>query len=212
MDLSQANHFEHICEELFSSIKNESYGIEDDQTLSVHVWFKFQWTRDLVCWFVPSSEAFSGSGMCEEGLAGDDAPCTVCPSIDDNPEMPVTIDQKDSKEGAEGAGSCAYACKAQAPARVDVPTAPMILKYTIQHERGHTPAVSLPLPCSISPAKCRKETCAVLQVVLLAVHHLSVVLEVHAETSLWPSRIPLMSSVCRTGDCRPAPVMRCTSA
>ena len=29
LDLSQANHFEHICDELFSSIKNESYGIED---------------------------------------------------------------------------------------------------------------------------------------------------------------------------------------
>ena len=28
----------------------------------------------------------------------------------------------DSNEGAEGVGSCAYACKAQASARVDVPT------------------------------------------------------------------------------------------
>ena len=107
MDLSQANHFEHICEELFSSIKNESYGIEDDQTLSVQVWFKFQWTRDLLCWIVPSS--LSGSGMCEDGFAGDDAPRAVCPSIDDNPEMPGTTDQKDGNEGAEGAGSCAYA-------------------------------------------------------------------------------------------------------
>ena len=124
--MSQANHFEHICDELFSSIKNESYGIEDDQTLSVQVWFKFQWTHDLLCWFVPSS--LSGSGM----FAGDDALCAVCPSIDDNPEMPGTVDQKDSNEGAEGAGSCAYACKAQASARVDVPTAPMTLKYTIE--------------------------------------------------------------------------------
>ena len=66
--------------------------------------------------------------------------------------------------------------------------------------------------CSIFSARCRTETCAVLQVVLLAVHHLSVVLEVHAETSLWTSRIPMMSSVCRTGDCRPTLVMRCTSA
>ena len=131
MDLSQANHFEHICDELFSSIKNESYGIEDDQTLSVQVWFKFQWTRDLLCWFVPSS--LSGSGMCEDVFAGDDAPYAVCPSIDDNPEMPGTMDQKDSNEGAEGAGSCAYSCKAQASARVDVPTAPMTLKYTIEH-------------------------------------------------------------------------------
>ena len=112
-DLSQANHFEHIREELFSSVKNESYGIEDDQTLSVQVWFKFQWTRGLLCWFVQSS--LSGSGMCEDGFAGDDAPYAVCPSIDDNPEMP-----KDSNEGAEGAGSCVYACKAQASARDDV--------------------------------------------------------------------------------------------
>ena len=66
-------------------------------------------------------------------------------------------------------------------------------------------------PCSISPEKCRTDICAVLQVVLLAVHHLSVVLEVHTEASLWPSRIPMMSSVCRTGDGRPAPVIRCTS-
>ena len=50
-----------------------------------------------------------------------------------NPEMPGTMDQKDSNEGAEGAGSCAYACKAQASARVDVPTAPKTLKYTIEH-------------------------------------------------------------------------------
>ena len=131
MDLSQADHFEHICDELFSSIKNESYGIEDDQTLAVLVWFKFQWSRDLLCWSVPSS--LSGSGMCEDGFAGDDAPCAVCLSIDDNPEMPGTMDQKGSNEGAEGAGSCAYACKAQASARMDVPTAPMTLKYTIEH-------------------------------------------------------------------------------
>ena len=71
---------------------------------------------------MPSS--LSGSG---------DAPYAVCPSIDDNPEMPGTMDQKDSNEGAEGAGSCAYACKAQASALVDVPTAPMTLKYTIEH-------------------------------------------------------------------------------
>ena len=64
-----SNTFARNC---FSSIKNESYGIEDDQTLSVQVWFRFQWTRDLLCWFVPSS--LSGSGMCEDGSAGDDAP------------------------------------------------------------------------------------------------------------------------------------------
>ena len=115
----------------FSSIKNERYGIEDDQTLSVQVWFKFQWTRDLLCWFVPS--ALSGSGMCEDGFVGDDAPYAVCPSIDDNPEMPGSMEQKDSNVHDEGAGSCAYVCKAQASARGDVPTAPMTLKYTIEH-------------------------------------------------------------------------------
>ena len=36
------------------------------------------------------------------------------------------------REWLEGAGSCVYACKAQASARVDVPTAPMTLKYTIE--------------------------------------------------------------------------------
>ena len=98
--------------------------------------------------------------MCEYGFAGDDAPRAVCPSIDGNPEMPSTMDQKDSNvrdeaqskrrklmdeldidipelrkwlEGAEGAGSCAYACKAQASARVDVFTAPKTLKYSIEH-------------------------------------------------------------------------------
>ena len=55
LDMSQTNDFENICEELFSSIMNECYGIEDDQTSSVQVWFKFQWTRDLLCWIVPSS-------------------------------------------------------------------------------------------------------------------------------------------------------------
>ena len=49
LDLSQANHFGHTCQGLFSSTMNESYGIEDDQTLLVQVWFKFQWTRDLLC-------------------------------------------------------------------------------------------------------------------------------------------------------------------
>ena len=41
-------------------------------------------------------EAPSGSGMCEDGFAGDDALYAVCPSIDDNPEMPGTMDQEDS--------------------------------------------------------------------------------------------------------------------
>ena len=52
---------------------------------------------------------------------------------DDNPEMPGAMDQEDSNEGAEGAGCCARACEAQASARVDVPTARMTLKYTIEH-------------------------------------------------------------------------------
>ena len=46
------------------------------------------WSALLVC--------ASGSGMCEDGFAGDDALYAVCPSIDDNPEMPGTMDQKDS--------------------------------------------------------------------------------------------------------------------
>ena len=37
------------------------------------------------------------------------------------------------REWLEGAGSCVCACEAQASARVDVPTAPMPLKYTIEH-------------------------------------------------------------------------------
>ena len=66
LELSQRKTLETCCEEIFSLIKNESYGIADDQTLSVHVWFKYQWTCGLLCWFV---------GMCEDGFAGDDAPC-----------------------------------------------------------------------------------------------------------------------------------------
>ena len=101
------------------------------------------WSALLVC--------ASGSGMCEDGFAGDDAPYAVCHSIDDNPEMPATMDQKDSnvrdevqskrqklmdeldidipelRWWLEGAGSCVYACKAQASARVDVPTAPEVV-------------------------------------------------------------------------------------
>ena len=65
--------------------------------------------------------------MCEDGFAGDDAPYAMCPSIDDNPELPGTMDQKDSNGGAERAGSCAHACKAQASARVDVPSAPEVV-------------------------------------------------------------------------------------
>ena len=46
------------------------------------------WPALLVC--------ASGSGMCEDGFGGDDAPYAVRPSIDDNPEMPGTMDQRDS--------------------------------------------------------------------------------------------------------------------
>ena len=49
-----------------------------------------------VDWFPASVVSVSGSGMCEYGYAGDDAPRAVCPFIDDNPEMPGTMDQKDS--------------------------------------------------------------------------------------------------------------------
>ena len=105
---------------------------------------------------MPYSEALSGSGMCEDGFAGDDPRHAVCFSIDDNPEIPGTMDQKESyvrveaqskrwklmdefdlipelRRWFEGAGSCVYAYKAQASARVDVPTAPMTLKSTIEH-------------------------------------------------------------------------------
>ena len=47
--------------------------------------------------------------------------------------MPGIMDEKEGCVDDEGAGSCAYACKAQAPARVDVPTAPTTLEYTIEH-------------------------------------------------------------------------------
>ena len=53
------------------------------------------WLALLVC--------ASGSCMCEDGFAGDDAPNAECPSIDDNPEMPGTMDQKDSSVRDEGA-------------------------------------------------------------------------------------------------------------
>ena len=52
--------------------------------------------RYLLCWFVSNSDAFSGRGICEDCLAGDDALYAVCPSIDDNPEVSGTMDQKDS--------------------------------------------------------------------------------------------------------------------
>ena len=94
--------------------------------------------------------------MCEDGFAGDDALYAVYPSIGDNHKMPGTMDQKDSnvrdeaqskrrklmdesdiipelREWLEGAGSRVYASMAQASARVDVPTAPMTLQYTIGH-------------------------------------------------------------------------------
>ena len=39
--------------------------------------------------------ADNGSGMCEDGFAGDDAPDAVFPSIVDKPKMTGTMDQKD---------------------------------------------------------------------------------------------------------------------
>ena len=42
-------------------------------------------------------------------------------------ELEIDIPDFEWLEGAAGAGSCAYACKAQTPARVDVPTATMTL-------------------------------------------------------------------------------------
>ena len=104
------------------------------------------------CWFVPVAVACAKMVLLVTMHL-----MLVCPSIDDNPEMPGTMDQKDSnvrdevqskrqklmdeletdipelRRWLEGAGSCVYACKAQASARVDVPTAPMTSKYTIEH-------------------------------------------------------------------------------
>ena len=72
LELSQANHFEHICDELFSSMKNESFGIDDDQTSSMSMCgSNFSGLVSCFGWFVTSS--FSGSDMCEDGFVGDDA-------------------------------------------------------------------------------------------------------------------------------------------
>ena len=92
----QTNHCERICQGLLSLIKNESeWDRRRSDTVGLCV---VQISVDLwpALLFVPSSEAPSGSGMCEDGFAGDDAPHAVCPSIDGNPEMPGTMDQKDS--------------------------------------------------------------------------------------------------------------------
>ena len=55
------------------------------------------------------------------------------PRLTTIPKCQAPWTRNERNEAAEGAGSCAYACKAQALARVDVPTAPMTLKYTIEH-------------------------------------------------------------------------------
>ena len=136
LDLSQANYFEHICEELFSSIKNESYGIRHCRSRCGSNF------SGLVTCFVGLCHLHFLAVACA-GFAGDDAPYAVCPSIDDNPEMPGTMDQKDSNEGAESAGSCGSPEKAQASARLDVPTAPMTLKYIIEHADDGRPATML---------------------------------------------------------------------
>ena len=91
------------------------------------------------CWSMCGSN-FSGLVACFVGLFNLHFLAVACAKMDlvvtmhlMLSEMPGTMDQKDSNEGAEGAGSCVYACKAQASARVDVPTAPMTFKYTIEH-------------------------------------------------------------------------------
>ena len=108
LDLSQTNDLENICKELFSFIERK-FRIEDDQILSDHVWFEFQWTRENLCWFVPFS--LSGSVMCEAGFAGDDALYVLFPSIEDNPVTPGTMDRKDSNVGVGtgvSSGGCAH--------------------------------------------------------------------------------------------------------
>ena len=94
------------------SIKNESWVIADDQTLSVQKWFKIQWTCGHLM-------------LCVLRL-------TTIPKC----QAPY---QKDSNEGDEDAGSCEYACKAQASARVDVPTAPEVVPRDLRqcaHREG----------------------------------------------------------------------------
>ena len=76
-----SNTFARSC---FSLIKNESFGIEDDQIPSVQVWFQI--SVGLVTCFVGLFDLhFLAVACAKMDFAGDDAPCAVCPSIDDSP-------------------------------------------------------------------------------------------------------------------------------
>ena len=129
LDLSQTNDFENICQGLFSLIKNESYGIEDDRSMCGSN------VSGLVTCFV---------GLChlqKHFLAVASAKvdllvtmhlmlCVLRLTTIPKCQAPWT---RRTVMKALRAGSCAYDCKAQTSARMDVPTAPMTLKYTIEH-------------------------------------------------------------------------------
>ena len=76
--------------------------------------------------FLDLSQANYFENFCEEFLRGNvrGEALSKRRKLMDELEIDIT-ELREWLEGAEGAGSCAEACKAQASARVDVPTAPM---------------------------------------------------------------------------------------
>ena len=81
--------------------------------------------------------ADNGSGTFNTEFAGDDAPRVELPSIIDRPKMPgimVDTEQKDSNVGDEvqSKRGCGPLAKAQASARVDVPTARVFPAWTME--------------------------------------------------------------------------------
>ena len=110
------------------------------------MWFKFHWTCGLLCWFVPVAVACAKMDLL---VTMHLMLCVL--RLTTIPKLPGTMDQKDSnvrdevqskrqklmdeleidipelRGWSEGSGSCVYACKAQASARVDVPTAPEVV-------------------------------------------------------------------------------------
>ena len=76
----------------------------------------------MLCWFVPSS--LSGSGMCEDGFAVDDALCVLRLATIPKCQAPWT--RKTVMKALRALGAV------RTPVR-HVPTAPMTLEYTIEH-------------------------------------------------------------------------------